>query len=264
MRQILPILLCLASSPVVAGPYDDLARLDVIPGWETRDGTHMAGIRLTLQPGWKTYWRSPGDTGIPPHFTWNGSQNINAAQFHWPVPDVFATAGQRSIGYYDSVVLPIELTPSQPGGPIHMEGELIIGVCEEICVPVRLGFSANLPKDGRRDGAITASLLNQPIPAADAGVQSAVCAVSPVDGGVTLTATVDMPSTGGYETVVVEAGNPEIWVSEPDVSRLGNTLVAEVDMLHATGGTFVLDRSAVRITVLGENYAVDVQGCTGG
>ena len=47
-----------------AQSLDGVAQLDVLPGWETRNGTHMAGLRITLAPGWKTYWRAAGDAGI--------------------------------------------------------------------------------------------------------------------------------------------------------------------------------------------------------
>ncbi len=252
------------ASPAMAGPFDDLARIDVIPGWQTPSGTHMAGVRVTLRPGWKTYWRAPGDAGIPPQFSWTGSQNITAAQFHWPVPQVFEQGAMQSIGYHDTLVLPIELTQIDPNAPIHMSGEVTIGVCEDICVPVSLPFDALLPADGRRDGAITASLLNQPVSASDAGVQTATCDVSPGERGLTVKATLTMPPAGQTEAVIVEAGNPEVWVSQADITRNGDTLQATVDMIHASSSSFALDRSAIRITVLGSDYAVDVRGCPKG
>ena len=252
------------ATPALAGPFDDLAQIDVIPGWQTPSGTHMAGIRVTLQPGWKTYWRAPGDAGIPPQFSWDGSENIVSAQYHWPTPQVFDQLGMRSIGYYDSLVLPIELTQVDANVPIQMSGQITIGVCEDICVPVSVPFNASLPTDGRRDGAITASLLNQPISAAEGQVSAVTCSITPFDSGLTVTATLSMPSTGSNESVVIEAGNPEVWVSQPDTSRSGDTLQATVDMIHATSNSFALDRSAIRITVLGSSHAVDVQGCTAG
>jgi DsbC/DsbD-like thiol-disulfide interchange protein len=250
------------ATPAIAGPFDNIAQIDIIPGWQTPAGTHMAGLRVTLRPGWKTYWRAPGDAGIPPQFSWSGSQNINAAQYHWPVPQVFGQGHLQSIGYHDTLVLPIELTQSDPNAPIHMSGEITIGVCEDICVPVSLPFDAALPVEGRRDGAITASLLNQPIAAKDAGVQTAECQVSAGENGLVVTAMLNMPSTGGNETVIVEAGNPHVWVSQADITRSGDMLQATVDMVHATSSSFALDRSAVRITVLGSDYAVDIQGCS--
>lgn len=258
------VLSALLATSAAAGPFDNVARIDVIPGWQTPAGTHMAGLRVTLQPGWKTYWRTPGDAGIPPHFTWDGSENITGAQFHWPVPEVLDQNSMQTIGYVDSLVLPIELTPGVAGNPITMSGEVTIGVCEDICIPVTLPFAAALPVDGRRDGAITASLLNQPTAAADAGIAGASCAIAPMDDGLQVTATLPMPNTGPVEAVVIEAGNPEVWVSQSDLAYEAGALQATVDMVHVSASSFALDRSAVRITVLGEGYAIDVRGCSAG
>lgn len=247
--------------PAHAGPLDNVAQLDIIPGWVTPNGTHMAGLRVTLQPGWKTYWRAPGDAGIPPRFSWAGSENIAGAEFHWPTPEILDQNEVQTIGYHDSLVLPIELSPHNAGEPITLAGEVQIGVCEDICLPVTLSFNALLPTDGRRDGAITAALLNQPISAQEAGVTDVACAVSPTDNGIELTATLQMPMAGDDETVVIETQNPEVWVSQSDVTRDGDQLQATVDMIHFTDGSFALDRSDVRITVFGNYHAVNIQGC---
>lgn len=264
---ILPLAaLCVAALclPAGADPYADVVRLDVIPGWQTADGTHMAGLRLTLAPGWKTYWRTPGDAGIPPQFRWEGSRNIATAQFHWPVPDVMDQGGMQTLGYEDSLVLPIELAPQHNGSSMTLAGEVTLGICQDICIPKTLSFSADLPADGRRDGAIVAALLNQPITGAEAGMAAARCAIAPSDHGVQVTATMPMPSTGPVEAVVIEAGNPEVWVSQSDLTYQGSALSATVDMIHVTASSFALDRSALRITVFGDGYAVDLQGCNAG
>lgn len=264
MRCSLALCCALIGGPLSAQSLDAVAALEVLPGWQTADGDHMAALRITLAPGWKTYWRAPGDAGIPPQIDFSGSDNIGSAQFHWPVPEVFDQAGMRSIGYHDQVVVPIELTPQTAGVPIALSGVIDIGVCEEVCVPVRLPFMAELPASGGRDGAIVAALVNRPLTAAEADVTAATCSVSPAADGLTVTARISMPSTGGSEAVVIEAGDPAIWVSTPDVTRDGNVLTATVDMVHTVTPSFALDRSAVRITVLGRNNAVDIQGCSAG
>ncbi len=265
--SILPLLAALAVSgvaPAAADPFADVVDLDVIPGWQTANGTHMSGIRLTLAPGWKTYWRTPGDAGIPPQFNWSGSENITGAQFHWPMPDVIDQNGIQTIGYENSLVLPIELSPANAGAPMHLAGEVTLGVCEDICIPVTLSFAADLPPDGRRDGAITASLLNQPMSSAEAGVTGAICEIAPADDGLKVTASLAIPNLPAPEAVVIEAGNPEVWVSQSNMSMNDDMLYATVDMIHVTSASFALDRSAVRITVLGDGYAVDVKGCAAG
>jgi DsbC/DsbD-like thiol-disulfide interchange protein len=247
---------------VAAGPYDDLARIDVLPGWRTASGDHIAGIQITLQPGWKTYWRAPGDAGIPPQFTFTGSDDIANVTPHWPTPEVFNQNGVRSIGYLDTVVFPITVSSRDASTPLQISGQLNIGVCEEICIPVSLEFEALLPATDDRDGAIAAAMIDQPLSAAEANVSNVTCAIAPIADGLRVTTTLDMDSAGRQEVVVVEAGDPSVWVSEAQVIRDGDQLTASVDMVNQEGAAFALDRSAVRITVLGSDQAVDIQGCS--
>ena len=134
----------------------------MLPGWRTDDGTHMAGFQISLAPGWKTYWRVPGDGGIPPRFAWDGSENMSGVDFHWPVPDVSHINNLRSIGYDGIVVIPFEVGLEDVFADARVAGQVQIGVCEEICVPVTLSFDADLAADGRRDPAIIAALVDRP------------------------------------------------------------------------------------------------------
>lgn len=263
MKILSAALLSLLPCAVLAQSADDVIKLEVLPGWDTDHGTHMAGLRLTMAPGWKTYWRAPGDAGIPPAFDWSGSENIARAELHWPVPEVFHLNGMQSIGYSGQVVIPIELTPTAPGGATRLAGEVELGVCDEICVPVHLRFDAALPVTGQRNVAIATALVDRPLTADEAKVGTVSCAIEPSDEGLWVTAAVVMPSAGTDEVVVIEAGDPRVWVSEAETSRSGNTLTAKVEMIHVTGKAFALDRSALRITVLGSDEAVDISGCSG-
>lgn len=252
------------AAPVVAGPADGVVDLEVLSGWRTDDGTHMAALQITLAPGWKTYWRVPGDGGIPPRFAWNGSENLNGVSFHWPVPDVYHINNMRSIGYEGVVVIPVELAVPDATAPARMAGQVQIGVCEEICVPVLLQFDAMLPPTGARNPAIVASLIDRPRTAREAGVQGVTCAIEPMDGGLQVTAAISMPQSGAVEEVVIEAGDQQVWVSEPDTWRTGGALFAQSDMIHVTGGGFALNRSEVRITVFAGGQSVDIHGCDAG
>jgi DsbC/DsbD-like thiol-disulfide interchange protein len=256
--------LILSAGASLAQDADAIARIEVLPGWRTAAGTQMAALRLTLAPGWKTYWRSPGDAGIPPIFDWSGSVNVGIAKVHWPVPEVFHLNGMRSIGYTDQVILPVELSVTDPGQPVQLSGFVDMGVCEDVCVPVSLTFDATLQADGRRDPAIAAALVDQPLTEAEANVGSVTCTTEPSRSGLRLTTTMAVPRTGADEIVVIEAGDPHIWVSEAETSREGDQLIASADLVNVSGNAFVLNRSAVRITVLGSDRAVDIQGCTGG
>lgn len=262
-RMLLPLALAALPAALTAqGLPDDLARLDVLPGWRMENGNRMVGFRITLAPGWKTYWRAPGDAGIPPLFAWNGSENVEGLRFHWPVPEVFDQAGMRSIGYESHVTIPVEIL-SDPGAPLRLAGSVDIGVCDTVCVPVALEFDLAVPEEGRRDPQIVAALIDRPMTAAEAGVQGAACRIEASGNGLAITASIDMPPVGRDEAVVIEPGNAEIWVSEPETRREGNRLTAEAQMVHVSGEAMAVDRSDVRITVLAGGEAVDIRGCAG-
>lgn len=243
---------------------DTVVTANVLTGWKTKSGGHMAAVQLTLAPGWKTYWRAPGNAGIPPQFDWSGSRNLKSVQIHWPRPKVGKTNGLRSIGYENAVVLPIEMKRTDPGQPITVEARLSLGVCEVVCIPAELQISATLAGKGASDGRIHDALAARPISAKRAGVKDVLCSVRATSDGLQVTTQITMPRLGRGEVVLIEAGDPRIWVSEPKTSRKGNTLTAVADFVPPNAKPFALNRSAVRYTVLGPHQAVDIRGCTGG
>lgn len=252
-----------APATAVAQSFDMVVAADILPGWRSRDGSHMAGLEIRLNPGWKTYWRAPGDAGVPPIFEWSGA-NISGIEVIWPTPEVFSQNGMRSVGYQQTVVLPVRITPRDPAKAIRLNGDLNIGVCRDICVPQDLTVSAHLPAGGARDSRIAGALADRPLSAGEAGVQDVTCRISPTLDGLAIETTVAMPSAGGPEVMVIEAGDPQIWVAETKTQRSGRKLVATTEMMHVSGRAFVLDRSAIRVTVLGKRHAVDIKGCRAG
>ncbi len=253
----------LMGSAAFAQSFDRVVQAEVLPGWRNDDGSHTAALRITLNPGWKTYWRAPGDAGIPPRITWRGSRNLGAVDLSWPTPEVFDQNGMRSIGYSEEVVIPVQIAPGRSDKPMTVKAQLEIGVCRDICVPQTIRVKAELPAAGARDVRIVTALVDQPLTAQEGQVGTVNCAVRPTADGLRLTATINMPHTGGSEVAVIEAGDPQIWVAEGTTTRRGNTLVAETEMMHVDEQPFMLDRSNIRITVLGSKHAVDIQGCSG-
>lgn len=264
------LLILLGLSAALAGPavsdnsVSNLVRVDVLDGGMTADGTYIAALRLTLKDGWKTYWRAPGDAGIPPQFSWRGSRNVAAMNITWPAPQVFDQNGYQSIGYKDVLILPLEITPQNPVKPVRLQGEMEFGICKDVCVPGELDIAHDVDRDAARNPAIVAALAQRPFSAREAGVRAATCRLSPTSDGIRVEAHIAMPSAGGTEVAVIEPGNPQVWASHTDTSRNGNTLVASSELIHSNGGVFALDRSQIRITVLGRNHAVDIRGCTAG
>ena len=257
-------LLCLASS-VMAQSLNDVVKAQVLPGWRAADGTHVAALHFVLADGWKTYWRSPGDVGIPPRFDWRGSRNVAGVEMIWPTPRVTVDHGMYTVGYSKQLVLPMQLTPARTGRDVTLKGTIEIGVCREVCIPATLRVSAQLPKDaGQRDPRIAASLANRPYSASEAGVGRVACRVTPMQDGLGLRAEIDMPHMGSSETAIIEVSDPKVWVAKPKTSRNGGRLVAQTTLHHVEGRSFLLDRSGIRLTILAGGEAVDIQGCSAG
>jgi suppressor for copper-sensitivity B len=104
-----------------------------------------AGIEIELQPGWKTYWRSPGDAGYPVTVDWAGSENLAAADLRWPVPHRFSLFGLDTFGYADRVVFPVTLVPERAGEPMRLSATVNYLICEEICIPYQAALALDLP-----------------------------------------------------------------------------------------------------------------------
>lgn len=101
------------------------------------------GLDITLKPGWKTYWRSPGDAGFPPVLGFDGSQNVAKAEMAYPTPHRFSLFGLETFGYKDEVLYPIAVTPEHPGQPVKLKAHLRYLVCAEVCIP----YEADLALD---------------------------------------------------------------------------------------------------------------------
>lgn len=247
---------CLAlAGPALAEIPADLARADLEQGW--RDGAmHVSGLTIRMAPGWHTYWRAPGDAGIPPSFNWSGSGNVREVRVHFPTPEVYDAYGLRSIGYTDQVTFPLMIETRDPAKPVTLRGEIDIGVCDEICVPVTLRVRANLPAGGAHDRGLAALLADQP---ERGGAMS--CEITPIADGLRVMAVADVPRMRGQEVAVIETGNAAVWVSSPVVRRVGTRVTAEVEMVAPTAKPFALARSEVRMTVIAGGRAIEMLGC---
>lgn len=240
---------------------DDVLAAKILTGWRMADGHHMAGLQLTLAPDWKTYWRAPGEAGIPPQFDWSGSQNVKSVLVHWPTPSVFHTNGLQTIGYHNAVVLPIEITPRDPAQPVLLRVEVALGVCKDICMPATLQLDADLGGPNQDEAAINAALSKIPHSADQAGVRAISCTVAPIKDGIRLSASITMPSRGVDETVVFESQDSTVWVAEATSQRAGSVLSSVAEFVGASGAPFALQRSGITITVLGDDRAVEITGC---
>ena len=113
-----------------------------------------AGVEIKLKAGWKTYWRYPGDSGVPPVLDFSESENVKAVTVLYPAPMRFPDgAGGNSIGYKGDVILPLHVVPQDAGKPVTLRSQArLCGVREAL----RAGRGqAGAAADRRRERATT-------------------------------------------------------------------------------------------------------------
>lgn len=255
----LALMLMPLAAPALAEPEalpPGLVGARLLPGWTDDQGHRIAALELLLEPGWKTYWRSPGDTGIAPSFDWEASDNIGSVQFHWPAPEVIDSGGSRSFGFHESLVLPFEVVPADKEKPVTLAATVDFGLCENICVPAMLSLTAP-PAEDQPDLTIQAALAAQPQDSTD----QPACTLTEIEDGMQVGLT--LRDAEGVKAVAVEfPDRPEIWVSVPETKTdAKGRLTARADLVPPEGKPFDLDPDRLLITLIGDRPAVQMQGC---
>ena len=93
-----------------------------------------SGIEVRLAPGWKMYWRYPGDAGVPPRFDFTGSENIKTITVLWPAPQRFSADGINYIAYKDHVILPLHIVPQDERKGVTVRVKVDYGIYEQLCI----------------------------------------------------------------------------------------------------------------------------------
>ena len=158
----------LGASAQDASPWikDTYSSVRLIAGSRS-GGVLLGGISFQLQPGWKTYWRTPGDSGVPPRIDFSKSDNVDSVKILWPAPVKFPDgAGGVSFGYKNQVVLPLRIIAKSPDKPVTLRAAISYAVCEKLCIPVEAQAElAFVSVASTEDGAISAALDTVPKPA---------------------------------------------------------------------------------------------------
>lgn len=132
-----------------------------------------AGVEIDMQPGWKTYWRNPGDAGgVPPEFVWEGSSNLKRATVLYPAPERLVDKSGQSIGYKERVTFPILIEPKDPALPVKVNLTLNYGLCQDICIPVSVTLAGDIAPGEKLEpasGDLAAALRSVPTKTDGAG-----------------------------------------------------------------------------------------------
>ena len=162
------------------------SRARLVDGGVAPDGTRRAGIEIELEPGAHTYWRSPGDTGVPPMLSTEGSTNLADASPRFPAPTAIEEAGQTVFGYRDHVVLPIVVRATDPGKPVDLAVDLAYATCADICVPANLKATLTLgakPAPADEVALVAAAEARVPKPADVPGAPTITARPAPSEKG---------------------------------------------------------------------------------
>lgn len=173
-------------------------------------GGFLAGIEIRLEPHFITYWRDPGDAGVPPTFSFAGSTNLKSASVRYPAPSRLDEAGAEAFGYEDDVVFPILVEPVDPSKPVSLAVTLDYASCHDICLPAHADLRLALDRDPAPEATLVRDALAAvPRPSAmgAGGPAPAVLAVTAADPDGTFRVRAALPESGG--TLFVEA--PDGW-----------------------------------------------------
>ncbi len=124
--------------------------------------TVALGLQVRLWPGWKTYWRSPGDAGLPPRIDWADSVNLAGAEIAWPAPARFSLFGLETFGYEGELVLPLTARLTKPGDKLDLKAAVELLVCHDICVPAHFDLALTVPA-GPAAHAVEAGLIAEAV-----------------------------------------------------------------------------------------------------
>jgi DsbC/DsbD-like thiol-disulfide interchange protein len=153
-----------ADASIWDGDARSAARL--VAGSPVSRGAMRAGLELRLGTGWKTYWRYPGDSGVPPRFDFAKSTNVKSVTVRWPAPHRFTDDGGASIGYKGGVLLPLEIVPANPAQPVTLRVAVEYAICEKLCIPAAGSAALGLGAASSFDAALAAAQARVPKPAA--------------------------------------------------------------------------------------------------
>src|SRR5262252_7318127 len=253
-----------ASAADDASPWDGDARSAVrlIAGSAAPGKTVRAGVEIRLKSGWHTYWRYPGDAGVPPRFDFTGSQNVKAVDVLWPAPQPIPEHDLVTIGYTSDVILPLAVVPENGAKPVKLRLKLDYAVCETLCVPAE--GKAELVLTGgssSQDAALAAAEARVPKKAVLG--ESAMLAIKSVrreDGPGRRRVIVDVAAPAGARvTLFAEGPTPDWALPVPkavDGAPAGLQRFAFALDGALPGATY--DGVAIALTAVAGNIAIEV------
>ncbi|QIL71418.1 protein-disulfide reductase [Diaphorobacter sp. HDW4B] len=114
----------------------------------------LLGLQITHQPEWHTYWKNPGDSGLPTQFEWKLPEGMDAGEIAWPVPHKIPLGSLANYGYENTVLLPVPMTVASTFSPGPLAKDVTFQlqatwlVCRKECIPEEGTFTLQVPVQG--------------------------------------------------------------------------------------------------------------------
>ena len=209
---------CIWPGPLAAqsppkGPDETASTMRLLSAAGLDHGHYEAGVAITMAPGAHTYWKMPGEAGVPPVFAFNGSQNASAATIAFPAPTRITEEGLDAFGYTGEVVFPVMVEPLDPSKPVILHADVTYAVCGKICVPAHGEATLTLtPKGaGESPALVTAALAAVP---ARAGAEGKALTLTPTKP--TAADLIDKPKPSWLLTWTGDGIVEDIFADAPD------------------------------------------------
>jgi len=143
-----------APSAVVSTPQVRAELVADAPQGLAAGQTIWLGLKITHQPHWHTYWKNPGDSGLPTTLAWTLPAGASAGEIEWPAPQRLPIGPLMNYGYEGTLLLPVALT--LPAGfaadalEVKLRAEWL--VCKDVCIPEGGDFVLTLPAQAATTG----------------------------------------------------------------------------------------------------------------
>ncbi|MDA9557940.1 protein-disulfide reductase DsbD family protein [Vibrio sp.] len=203
-----------------------------------------------LEGDWKTYWRSPGEGGVPPEFKWDKSDNVSNVTWSWPMPAYYDLLGLSTLGYKHKVSFPLLIDVVDLNKPVHLKGTLTFPTCTTICVitdyPISLSFTPSaLNKDSEAAFRFAQGLSFTP----QDNEQFSIDATYWDQKEQTLSVQLSQKSEWKNPVVLVDGKDiVDDMLSQPDITLSGNVLLAQFKVSNWLGEAN-LDKRNIIVTV---------------
>lgn len=201
----------------------DKAKLSLLDGGESANGQLLAGLAINLADGVKTYWRMPGDSGLPPIFDFSASRNVERVDIAWPAPSRLKDADGTILGYQNQVIFPLLVKPKDPKQPVSLTLTLDFGLCDTLCVPAKATLTRSLASGGAARSSIESYLARAPKKTSFNSDASPSVVTVEAKAKTPLALVLSLRSSSPLQDVIIEG--PETWYfGQPAIARLEDGL----------------------------------------